>query len=153
MLNDRPDGLLVLVEGGLAAALIGIGRGLWKSLPTSFFLFALTVSNLDVGLLFPIVAGVILFNVTSSFFFLGFCVDLRVLVWKKDRLFPMLFVRYLLANAVVLSLNALLSRLLSAAIAVDAQGRAFAALGSIGICIIWVPYFRTSPRVQATFIR
>jgi hypothetical protein len=47
----------------------------------------------------------------------------------------------------------LLYGLLSVAIDIDAQGRVFTALGSIGICIIWVPYFRTSPRVQATFIR
>ena len=154
MLDDRFDGLLLLVEAGLAMSVLSLGWGLWKELPQLASSIDLFVAIPGSGSIVASVAmGMAVIGSASRFFFLAFCVSLLVLIWSKDRLFPRLMVRYLAANAIILGLNAMICWPLSFVLDFDAGEVVFGALGSIGICIVWIPYFRKSPRVEETFIR
>jgi hypothetical protein len=154
MLDDRIDGLLLLVEAGLTMSALSLGWGLWKEFPQLVSSIDLFVAILGSGsIVAPMATGMAVIGLASRFFFLAFCANLLVLIWKKDRLFPRLMVRYLVANAIILCLNAMTCWPLSLVLGFDAGEVVSGALGSIGMCIVWIPYFRKSPRVRETFIR
>jgi len=132
MLNDRIDGLLLFVEAGLGISVVSTAWRLWRDLRLLARSIDLLVAILGSGsIVAPVAMGMTV-------------IDLVVLLGRKDRLFPRLMVRYL---------NALICGPVSIVLGFSAGEVVFEALGSIGICIVWIPYFRKSPRVKETFIR
>jgi len=95
----------------------------------------------------PGVAGLILYEATTNSIFLIALAFLNYLFYFKKRNFPLLMIGFLAAQAVLILIDDV------AAIHYFPRHPPTAAIQSIVVAALWIPYYLCSSRVKATFVR
>lgn len=100
----------------------------------------------------PMWAPLIIFELLANVALLIWLMVLAVFFFQKRRVFPKMFMVYLLSNVAFIVIDHLLAN--SIPFLADQGAERFAAgiVRPVIYCLIWIPYFLTSKRVKGTFV-
>jgi len=144
-------GWLLLIGLSIVISPINILRGIAESASAYSLSSWHTLTNPSGGAYHSLWAPLLIFDLLANLTLLGCSILLVMLYFKKRRIFPKLYVAFLLSNAFILLADhfgtQLLDRQTSGIDDTRSVARALAA------CMIWIPYMLQSRRVKATFLR
>jgi tetratricopeptide (TPR) repeat protein len=135
--------LLYQLFSNLIPSLSGEG---WRALTTP-----------GTGFYHPLWAPVLIIEVLGNVAFLVFSIILAVFFFQKRRVYPKLFIAFLLSNLAFALIDYLVVNAVANSVPrlagqfASGFGEAFAR--SVIYSAIWIPYFLTSKRVKGTFVR
>jgi hypothetical protein len=133
-------GWLVLVALGLAVSPFMIAHSVYADL------HILSGDRYQAGLAAnPGLAGMVLFEAVTNSMFVVAVLALNYLLYQQKRAFPTAMVVYFAAQVVWVFVDHLM------AMRYTARSEWSPLLRALITAIIWIPYFRLSQRVQATF--
>jgi hypothetical protein len=146
--SDSADRELTGIAGWLILHVIGLALGPFVTL------FALAT---DCRLLFgsagriaferlPGLEGVVVYEATINFFFVAALVLLNVLFYNKKKAFQIFIIAFFVARFILLLADHLL------AARFNAHPAPTTVIQSFVVCVIWIPYFLRSRRVELTFV-
>ncbi|NNE43159.1 MAG: DUF2569 domain-containing protein, partial [Gemmatimonadetes bacterium] len=143
-------GWLILIAIGLVASLGGIAFMLWEA---RYVFSASTWSLLTTpgqAAYHAMWAPALLFEILGYTALFGFVLVLMLLFFQKRRALPAFYIAYLVANFLFAGVEAVLTHSLPLEEAGSPVGPV---IGTFMALLIWIPYFRVSRRVKATFVR
>jgi hypothetical protein len=98
----------------------------------------------------PALPGLLVFEIITNAFFLAVSLGLNFLFYKKKRILPRCIIAYLIIQFFLI----LADNLATAAVLPSANtaGSLFGVVRSLVGAVIWIAYFHSSIRVEATFV-
>jgi hypothetical protein len=94
----------------------------------------------------PGLEALVIFELATNAIFLASLIALNVLLYKKKKTFPACMIAYLVGQLVLLLIDYF------AANAFNPHTSPTTAIRSVIACLIWIPYFLQSRRVEITFV-
>ena len=144
-------GWLLLIGLNVVISPIKIVRGIAESASAYSMSSWHTLTSPSGGAYHALWAPFLIFDLLANLTLFGCSILLVMFFFKKRRVFPKLFVAFLLSNALIILADHFGTQLLDKQTsAIDDTRTVTRALAA---CIIWIPYMFQSRRVKATFLR